>query len=137
MDDMVLQVSARDGEGVDGALVRLEVPMFGGGEVLGQMSRSHKKKATADRGIHDEKENYHYSSLSGDHGWKEPCCRQGGSPGQVNNVIDILMIIIDIIVVILTIIIILMIMIVFDIWLITRAGQQTHHCQFHPHHDPL
>ena len=53
MDDMVLQVSTRDGEGVDGALVRLEVPTFGGGEVLGQMSRWHNKKATADHEIHD------------------------------------------------------------------------------------
>ena len=105
MDDMVLQVSdAGDGEGVDSALVRPEVPTFGGGEVLGQMSRSHKKKATADRGIHDEKENYHYSSLSGDHGWKEPCCRQGRSPGQVNrlfivNSIILVIILIDIIII--------------------------------------
>ena len=54
MDDMVLQVSdAGDGEGVDDALVRLEVPTFGGGEVLGQMSRWHNKKATADHEIHD------------------------------------------------------------------------------------
>ena len=52
MDDMVLQVSARDGEGVDDALVRLEVPTFGGGEVLGQMSRWHEKKTTAEHGIH-------------------------------------------------------------------------------------
>ena len=50
MDDMVLQVSdAGDGEGVDDALVRLEVPTFGGGEVLGQMSRWHKKKETAEQ----------------------------------------------------------------------------------------
>ena len=38
---------------VDDALVRLEVPTFGGGEVLGQMSRWHNKKATADHEIHD------------------------------------------------------------------------------------
>ena len=44
MDNMVLQVSdAGDGEGVDDALVRLEVPTFGGGEVLGLMSRWQKE----------------------------------------------------------------------------------------------
>ena len=38
---------------IDEALVRLEAPTFGGGEVLGQMSRWHNKKATADHEIHD------------------------------------------------------------------------------------
>ena len=103
MDDMVLQVSVGDGECVDDALVRLEVPTFGGGEVLGQMSRWDKKRATAEQEIHDEKEKYDFISLLGDHGWKEPCCRQGRSPGQVNRlfIVNIILvtILIDIIII--------------------------------------